>query len=405
MALFSLLLAACTKEDPDSIDISDNPRTIIELSSTTRSFVEGGNDFAFKLTEQVANQEKGNFMISPLSVNLTFGMILEAAEDGPAMDEICQVLGYENGSRKDIRNYCKTMIELLPEMDKLTKLSIANMVLTNSSFGKTNSSFEKSIINNYRAQVINKPFNPANAIVKEVNSWAKQSTNGLIPEALSNKDISSDISSIFLNALYFRSEWMDKFIKSMTGKEPFILESGEKKKVQMMKKSIENAPYFYSEMAGRLSLAYGNGAFRMDIYLPDEGVSVNELIGKIASGDQKFTPAKVDADVWLPKFNIDNKNIDLIESLNSIGIQKAFQEKWLKLFEERKDVLTKFFQSSKIIVDENGTEAASVTVVETGATAAPPGKNIDFHCDRPFLFTISETSTEAILFAGVFRGE
>ena len=398
----SLSIFSCTKEYP--IDITNNEFVPIELTPTTRSFVEGGNNFAFKLTEQVAIQDVGNFMISPLGVNLMFGMLLEAAEDGPTMDEVCRVMGFGSGSREEIRNYCKTMLDRLPEMDKLTTLNMANMVLTNSDFGKTNSSFEKNLINYYGAQVFNKPFS-SNSIVNNVNSWAKRSTKGLIPEVISKKDISADITAILLNSIYFKSEWQDKFNKALTEKEEFTLESGKKKKVEMMKGNFKRAVYYFSELAGRLSLFYGNGSYKMDIYLPDEGVSVNKLIEKIASGDQEFMGNGCEADVWLPKFSFQNDRIDLIETLKNIGIQKAFEKEWLKIFENREDALKKFFQSSKITVDEKGTEAAVVTVAMTGLTAPPPGKKVVFHCDRPFLFTISETSTGAILFAGVFRGE
>lgn len=400
-----LLVFSCTKEDP--IDITNNERIPIELTPTTRSFVEGGNDFAFKLINQVAIQEKGIFMISPLGVNLMFGMLLEAAEDGPAMDEVCRVMGFGSGSRKEIRNYCKTMIDRLPEMDNLTKLSIANMVLTNSVFGKTNSSFEKGLINNYGAQVFNKSFTNNN-LVGEVNSWAKQSTEGLIPVVLSNNDLSADISSVLLNALYFKGVWRTKFDKSKTEKEVFTLESGKKKKLEMMKKNFQNHEfgYAYSELAGRLTLQYGNSSYKMQIYLPDEGVSVNELIEKIVAGNQEFIGGASEADVWLPKFSFANDRIDLIESLKRTGINKAFEDKWLRIFEKGNDSLLKFFQSSKISVDEKGTEAAVVTVAMTGDIAQLPVNNkVVFHCDRPFLFTISETSTGAILFAGVFRGE
>ena len=58
-------------------------------------------------------------------------------------------------------------------------------------------------------------------------------------------------------------------------------------------------------------------------------------------------------------------------------------------------------QASKIRVDEEGTEAAAVTVVETRK-----GMNeIVFEANRPFLYVISEQSTGSILFIGQYCGE
>ena len=57
-------------------------------------------------------------------------------------------------------------------------------------------------------------------------------------------------------------------------------------------------------------------------------------------------------------------------------------------------------------MDEEGTEAAAITVVET-TDALPSGepKLYEFHADRPFLYIISERSTGAILFIGQYMGE
>ena len=64
-------------------------------------------------------------------------------------------------------------------------------------------------------------------------------------------------------------------------------------------------------------------------------------------------------------------------------------------------------QDAVIKVDEEGTEAAAVTSAGMlGATAVPtPPKVIDFHCDHPFLYLITENSTGTILFAGKFTGK
>jgi serpin B len=72
-------------------------------------------------------------------------------------------------------------------------------------------------------------------------------------------------------------------------------------------------------------------------------------------------------------------------------------------------VISKCFQKSRIEVNEDGTKAAAVTVATTvlGASLGEledPGP-LRFYADRPFIYQIVETSTGAILFMGVFRGE
>ena len=59
------------------------------------------------------------------------------------------------------------------------------------------------------------------------------------------------------------------------------------------------------------------------------------------------------------------------------------------------------FQVAKIKLDEQGTEASSVTVIEM-EKGMP--KRYEFHADRPFLYIISELSTGAIFFIGQYTG-
>ena len=65
-------------------------------------------------------------------------------------------------------------------------------------------------------------------------------------------------------------------------------------------------------------------------------------------------------------------------------------------------------QVAKIKLDEEGTEAAAVTV--TGMTNTSVGEEPElpyavFHADRSFLYVISEQSTGAIFFIGKYTGK
>ena len=60
-------------------------------------------------------------------------------------------------------------------------------------------------------------------------------------------------------------------------------------------------------------------------------------------------------------------------------------------------------------MDEWGTEAAAVTIVEMeGATSPDPGvepKRVNFYADHPFVFLIGEASSGTILFEGTYTGK
>ena len=60
-------------------------------------------------------------------------------------------------------------------------------------------------------------------------------------------------------------------------------------------------------------------------------------------------------------------------------------------------------QAAKIKLDEQGTEAAAVTVIGIEGSIMP--KQTTFHATRPFLYVISEQSTGVIFFIGQYMGE
>ena len=57
-------------------------------------------------------------------------------------------------------------------------------------------------------------------------------------------------------------------------------------------------------------------------------------------------------------------------------------------------------QKCYIDVTEKGTEAAAVTSVQVRLTSASPKPVARMTVDRPFLFIISDTQTDNILFVG-----
>jgi serpin B len=61
-------------------------------------------------------------------------------------------------------------------------------------------------------------------------------------------------------------------------------------------------------------------------------------------------------------------------------------------------------QVARIKLNEEGTEAAAVTVIGMKNSAMAP-RRVNFHATRPFLYVISEQSTGAIFFIGQFMGD
>lgn len=106
-------------------------------------------------------------------------------------------------------------------------------------------------------------------------------------------------------------------------------------------------------------------------------------------------------DVQLPKFKIEY-SCTMNKDLNAMGMVAPFDAA-LADFSKMADAelfIDFVKQKAFVEVNEEGTEAAAVTVVGMVETAMPDPEPLAFHVNRPFIYLIKEKSTGVILFAG-----
>ena len=158
----------------------------------------------------------------------------------------------------------------------------------------------------------------------------------------------------------------------------------------------------------RVRMPYGNGAFVLDVILPDEGKTVEEVVKALKQSDFTKQTAGCRVDLQLPKFET-SATIDFVEILKKLGIINAFVAADFSVMTDDDVCVAEVFQKSKIKVNETGTESAAVTVITMKYTSAGPGDGpetiVEFHATSPFIYAISEVSSNAILFMGAYKGK
>lgn len=383
----------------------NNERKRIELDEAQRTYVEAGNDFAFRFLKQIDAGEPGNWFVSPVSLQYLLGLVLDGAE-GATADEICQTLGYPAGQSEAVDAYCRKMLSELPNLDKKTKLTLANAIFFNDKM-TIKVPYKKRVEKFYDAEVESLDFYQKQGTLRTINGWCNRQTNGLIPAVLD--DVSPDMFAYLLNALYFKGTWMYPFNKRYTQDRTFTLESGQKKEIPMMMKERKYG-YGENDVFQRVVLPYGNGSYSMIVLLPKKGHTVADVIVSVNGENWKDIHSRWGygtlINVWLPPFE-SKYHIQLNDILCDMGMPRSFGP--AAQFKPMSDdaLWLSFVQQDAVIkVDEEGTEAAAITSAGMlGATAVPePPRVIDFHCDHPFLYLITENSTGTILFAGKFSG-
>ena len=369
----------------------------IELTDGEKSLIASNNDFAFNLFRRARGEESS--VLSPLSITFALGMLNNGAA-GQTQQEINQTLGFGEAGADAINAFCQKMLKESNTLDEKTKSLIANTVFVNEGFGnRLQDGFITKANDYYDAQPQNRDFSDGETM-DVINQWASDHTEGMIPKVLDEETFNPAAVSYLLNAIYFKGAWSSPFDVAETKEESFDGGSA----VPMMHKSYAEFEYSENDLYQAINLPYGNGAYRMSIFLPREGKSIGDVLETLSGSKWQVNGHFCEIDLKLPRFETDT-NQNLVEIMSALGMPTAFSPDYAEFpyFCNKSVYIGTMFQVAKIKLDEEGTEAAAVTVIGMGESAIPSDP-VDFHATRPFLYVISEQSTGAIFFIGQYTG-
>lgn len=398
IAASAMDLVSCSKAD------SNEEKVMIELSTKGKEIAEDGQSFASKLLLDL--RSSNSYIVSPLSLQMVLSMLLEGAE-GESKEELLSVLNVASSDVDEVRDYCKKMLEGLASIDR----NAANIYISNASFlleGLTLSPDYANILNNtYKTS--HYKFSNINDLSAKAKEWAKNKTKGEIADF--KVQPTEYTKMLLLNALYFNGKWAKKFNPDNSGPEKFTPFDESTIQVTMMK---QKGAFSGIELDGfkGVSLPYGDGAFEMDIYLPDSNEKMDSMLEFFAKWgfplSNKSGTHYEDVDLWIPKFET-RTNLGLNGPLQRLGLEKVFDEKQADFSGILKDKtnlwIDEIAQSSVIKVDESGTVAASVSKAKMSGDLKNIPMRMVFHANHPFVYLISETRTGAILFAGQYTAK
>jgi len=360
--------------------------------------IETNNNFGLELLNRVLDSEESpNVMISPASVSIALGMAYNGAGSA-TMDAFEQVLNYEGLTREEVNEITRELIGVLVTNVKGNLVEIANSMWHHDDF-PVEQEFIDLNRTYYDASVRALDFRSASA-VNTINDWVSTKTHGKIDEVI--QSIDPAVMMILINAIYFNCVWEVEFDPKKTEKAPFYKEDGTTwDQVDMM--SLESTfQARFTESFSAVELPYKNGKFSMYLFLPPQGMSVDELAGDLdhetwSDWMDGFTERK-DFTVAMPKFKFEYER-SLKDDLKAMGLEIAFTDEADFSGISPVDLLiSDVIHKTYVDVNEKGTEAAAVTAITFEMTSIGPPSYI--RLDRPFLFAIIENSSKSILFIG-----
>ncbi len=398
--LFLVFTNSC--ENATSLKNDDGKKQIRNLSPSEQMVVEANKKFGLYLFKKIIEQEDAakDVFISPLSVSMALGMTLNGA-DGTTYDAMQNTLAFDDFTNEEINKAYYDLIELLINLDDKVLFKIANSIWYRNTFN-VESAFIETNKTWFDAEVNASNFDdPETANI--INNWVAIKTHGKITKIIER--IGPNTVMYLINAIYFNGTWKYEFDIENTRDDLFNLIDGSVADCKMMAISGE-FKYFQDENIQVIDLPYGDGEFSMTVFLPETGTNINDFISNLdeSEWDNYLISLKSDSGTLrLPKFELEYK-LTMNEVLKSLGMSIAFEASnadFSRINSNAQLFISKVLHKTFVKVDEEGTEAAAVTVVEIRVTSTgPETKKFDMRVDRPFVFTIRENHSNTILFMG-----
>ena len=171
----------------------------------------------------------------------------------------------------------------------------------------------------------------------------------------------------------------------------------------MMYQNIEEAEYAETDKYQVIRLPYRDHAHSMVLVLPKEGISIENIMETVDWMDDETDICEVG--FYMPRFRFDN-TLSVEDVLRELGLGDMFDKDdcFPKITDEPAHI-SEIKQQCVINVEEEGTEAAALTMAELDLGCPPPDEfpePVTIKLDRPFGFAI-KGEYDQLLFMGILR--
>ena len=367
--------------------------TVRPLSASEAEIASSANNFTFDLMAEIENEQPyENYFISSFSVNTALSMLLNDA-DQTSQDEFMEVLGLNGLSVEQMNESYRSLVNYIYGLDNSVSLNVANSNWYSDQF-TIKQDFADVLTTYYQADIFERNFG-SEATLNELNGWIEEETKGKIKNAL--KSISPDEVMFLINAIYFKASWTSQFDPDATSENAFLLMNGQSVEVPTMTAKVKHwMAYDETLKAQIIELPYGNENYAFTMIMPDSPSDINGLAAKIDVNALNNTLADSTTyvrELYLPKFQLEFKS-NLKDVLVNMGMPLGGLN---NLFdEERPLAISKVIHQSFLEVNEEGSEAAAVTIIGIETTSVSPSTRVN----QPFIFLIRERNSGTILFSG-----
>ena len=357
--------------------------------------------FTATMREFLSGPEGENRLYSPLNVYLALGMLAEIS-GGESREQILDLLGAE--SIEALRDQAKAVWNAQYRDDGATASILASSLWLDEALSFSEEPL-KTLADTYYAssylgQLGSEESNQA------LRQWLNDQTGGLLEDQIQEISLDPETILALATTLYYKAGWDVEFHEHNTCQETFYGTQGELS-CQFMHGSFQET-YYWGDTFTAVGQKMANDGGTMWLILPDEGVSIQEMLEQeetmrfLLSNGQWDRRKDMKVHLSMPRLDVSG-NADLGQGLRNLGVTEVFAQ-------QRADFsplglpageawLSQVSHGVRVKADEEGVEAAAYTLMLMENAEPPSEEEVSFTLNRPFVFAI--TSEDGLpLFTG-----
>ncbi len=364
--------------------------------------------FYDKMLKQFLIGEAGeNRVFSPANIFVSLAMLAETA-DGNSRQQILGVLGSEN--MQDVRKQAQLLWETNYYDEDVVASEMANSLWLNNTLW-----YKKDLLDTLAKHYYTSSFSGEmgdSAYNALLQNWINDKTGGLLQEQISGVRMDPSTVLNLVSTIYFGARWVDEFDPEKTVQGVFHSAAGDVS-CEFMSYGYERSLEYVYFGNGYKALSLQLGTYSMYFFLPDEDISVNDMLRNnnlcdMLIYDQNSSIKDESNHFWdvklsVPKFDVSG-DANLKEGLQKLGVTDIFESNladFSPMLVEADGVAVSSIQhAARVSIDEEGCTAAAFTRTDYGMGAPEANGSLDFILDRPFVFCIGD-GHDSLLFAGV----
>lgn len=369
--------------------------------------IDSLNRFSFETLQKINSDDyTENTVFSPYSAFVCVSMSSPLFQE-QTRAEILKSLQISLDYSQNFDIFLHQLHDLI-EKENTDKVCSSNRVWANQNLNFNPETFSKNKdILGVPIEAVNFPQPACDKINEEVN----RATKGMIPNLIKESDLSTKTAIALLNAIYFKCDWEKKFNIDPSSRSQeklnFNLVDGSKIHVNLLRSFGRNLLYAENDDFQVVSVPYLHSQYEFVIILPKDNstngynllksLNYNEFNTNLLS---KLRKEKVN--IKMPKFSFES-SLKLAPIFKELGMNKAFTDSAECADKNVKYQVDMIIQKAKIVLDENGTEAAAATGMTMKLLSLDEDQEYNVFADHPFVYLLRNKETGTILFEGFVK--